>query len=653
MPRRLVSLVVLVLLLTMAACTVTLGSFVVPTFAWSGSVFEIRISATISGNNGNANCAVQLPNGFAVVDYACTSNRVGPNPAFAASYAPEPGMHVEAFGGTGSEQNFGGTYNQVLQLFVRAAPGMSGSFPIKVALGGTDSVAPLAQDPPLNQFAQITDAAHTKTIVIVTAPVGEFAFDYDGLPFDYTARFRTWTGASCADLDGDGAAEILATHSSGLRVFHPQPHASAYNPGTLWAEQPTFPLLSTSRPRIADLDGDGQLDIVMGSGDHMFRHGSLWIGGLPLPLLQPGAESVAIGDVDNDGLPDLALGGHTSKTLQVLLNNGNRTFRDSSVGLPNFVGVPTTSDNVLFADFDGDGNLDLFWSTAVGSYAFRGDGHGAWTALTLPTFASSGDAVAIDIDGDGSPEIVNALAVVLRYAGNNTFALVTGTGLTGLVGQFVEALDQDRDGDMDLVFAGPLQVWTNDGLGHFTLHPATGLPPALVPTISDLQVGDIDGNTWPDLVVTVNGTGVFAFQNLRTGTAAFGEGCSGVGAQVPTLQAIGSPTRGNSSFALQLHCSTGPVVGGIWFDADRSHLGALTLPLDLASFGAPGCDLLVPPTFLTLGLSDPAGVFTAALPVPPVPALERMTVFAQGCACVPGANPAGKVFTAGLALRIN
>jgi len=123
--------------------------------------------------------------------------------------------------------------------------------------------------------------------------------------------------------------------------------------------------------------------------------------------------------------------------------------------------------------------------------------------------------------------------------------------------------------------------------------------------------------------------------------------------QVPTLQAIGSPTRGNAAFALRLHSTVGSVLGGIWFDGDRTHLGTAPLPLDLAQFGAQGCALLVPPTFLSLGLIDTGGNLTVPLAVPPTPALARATFFAQGCAFVLTANPAGGVLTAGVAIRID
>jgi hypothetical protein len=654
--RRLAALTALSLLLAVSSCNVQLTSFLVPTQAWSGSVFEIRVSAFVSGGFGSAGCVLQLPNGFAVVGFTCNSPEpVSQNPqGVSAIYTAEPGTHLEVF--TGGGDKYLNSLGAILQVFVRAAPGVTGSFPIKIALGGNDSGGWVAQDPPQTQFALINDAAHSKTIAITPAPVGDFVFDSEGLPNTGGTSDRNWAGAACGDLDRDGMSEIVAVHATaGLRHFRPQPRSSSNEPGTVWAEQQRLLFgVPTARPAIADLDGDGRLDILLGNGTPLFAHGALWIVGPSLPVLQPGSDCAAIGDVDHDGLPDVALGGHTSKTLQVLLNNGNGTFRDSSTGLPNVPGQATTRDTVLFADLDGDGNLDLFWATVFASFAFLGDGHGGWRAAALPPFQSEGDAVAIDIDGDGALEIVNGRGAVIRYAGNDSFALVSGTGLAGFAGFWIEALDFDRDGDLDLaVAAAGLELWTNDSLGHFARRLSTGLPDGLVGSIVDLQVGDVDGNSWPDLVVTVDGTGVFAFQNLRTGVAPFGQGCGGAGVQTPVLQALGAPTRGNTAFALQLHSTIGSVLGGIWFDAGRTHLGTAPLPLDLTQFGAPGCALLVPPTFLMLGLIDAAGDLTAALPVPTTAALTRLTVFGQGCACVPTANNAGSVLTAGIAIRID
>jgi len=662
MNRRTIHLVALSLLLAVASCDIQLQLFLVPTQAVSGTMFEIRVSAGFSGTAGIASGVLQLPNGFAMVGYASsTMEPVLASAAPTAIYTAEPGTHLVGFSGGGAPNPV--TTQGTIQVFVRTTPGLTGTFHIKVALGVANGSAWIAQDPPQTQFASINDAAHRKSIVLVPAPFTDFAFDSDGLPITGGGgtTARPWFSSTCGDIDGDGNADIVAVDTAnGLRHFRSQPHSSPPAPGTVWTEQGAVltPASPAARCAIADLDGDGAMDVMRGDGTPIFRSGTQWVVGATPPLLQPGSDSVAIGDVDHDGRPDVALGGHTSKTLQVLLNNGDRTFRDSSTGLPNFPGQPTTHDTVLFADFDGDGNLDLFWVTNAGSFAFLGNGHGGWTAATLPLFVTDGDAVAVDIDGDGVLEIVTARGTVLRYFVNNVFAQMTGTGLEalGTGATLIEALDFDRDGDMDLAVASNLdrlELWRNDSTGRFTRYLSCGLPDQLVPGIVDLTVGDIDGNNWPDLVVTVDGTGVFAFQNLNTGVAPFGAGCSGLGVQVPTLQAIGSPTRGNAAFALRLHSTVGSVLGGIWFDGDRTHLGTAPLPLDLAQFGAQGCALLVPPTFLSLGLIDTGGNLTVPLAVPPTPALARATFFAQGCAFVLTANPAGGVLTAGVAIRID
>ncbi len=661
MRHRIRHLAAFCLLLAVASCNVAMQGLTVPTQATSGTVFEVRVTVNFSGTAGIAYGVLQLPNGFSVVGHASTTTEpVLVNAAPTSIYTAEPGTFLVGFSGGNSGTT--STAQGTVQVFVRTTPGLTGTFAIKAALGVSAGGSWVTQDPVQTQFSLINDAAHSQSIAIVPAAFGDFAFDSDGLPAPTSNAVRPWSFSTCADLDGDGNADIVALHSAtGLRHFRSQPHNTPPLPGTVWTEQPRIlpPGAPSARCAVADLDGDGAMDLMRGDGTPIFGNGAQWTIGAGLPVARSGMNSVAIGDVDNDGLLDVALGGGASSTtLQVFLNNGNRTFRDSSIGLPDFPGQPPVRNQVLLADLDGDGNLDLFWATTSGTFAFRGDGHGGWITTNVPPTGFVGDAVASDIDGDGVLEVVTAFGNVLRYFGLNTFTFVFGTGLEsiGSNSPWIRAFDFDRDGDQDLVVAtnqfAP-EIWRNDGTGRFARHLSSGLPAMLVPLITDLAVGDIDGNGWPDLVVTTDGAGVFAFQNLNTGIAPFGRGCAGTGAQEPTLRAIGAPTLGNATFALQLHCGTGPVLGGIWFDADRTHLGALALPLDLAPFGAPGCDLLVPPTFLTLGLSDPAGVFTAALPVPAVPALERVTVFAQGCAFVSGANPTGKVFTAGLALRIH
>jgi hypothetical protein len=133
--------------------------------------------------------------------------------------------------------------------------------------------------------------------------------------------------------------------------------------------------------------------------------------------------------------------------------------------------------------------------------------------------------------------------------------------------------------------------------------------------------------------------------------AVFGQGCSGSLPATPRLQA---DTLWN----------TAPVVGGQWFvrldqcEPSRLVVGvvglsnqvcnATSLPLSLAVYGMPGCDLLVSTdAVLTLGTADASGVVSWITSIPQHSALVGLEIFQQGAVLSPSANPTGIVWTNG------
>jgi len=101
--------------------------------------------------------------------------------------------------------------------------------------------------------------------------------------------------------------------------------------------------------------------------------------------------SVAVGDFNGDGKPDLAVGG---SSVSVLLGNGDGTFQ------PAVNYGPGSGWGLAVADFNGDGKLDL--ATPLSVLLGNGDG----TFQPAGNYGSRGNSVAVgDFNRDGKPDL--------------------------------------------------------------------------------------------------------------------------------------------------------------------------------------------------------------------------------------------------------
>jgi len=208
------------------------------------------------------------------------------------------------------------------------------------------------------------------------------------------------------------------------------------------------------------------------------------------------AGGVAAGDYDGDGWVDLyVVRGDIGPNL-LFHNRGDGTFEEVGAA----AGVALTgvrSSGPLFADLDGDGRLDLFVGGVDGT--------------PVSVFRNAGDGTFID---------VTATSGIVIPAGRDTF------GAT--------AADYDRDGDLDLFLThwrssfftngdvSSAHLWRNDGTGSFTdVTLAAGIVP-LDPSDNfnsfTANFADIDGDRWPDLLVTGDFFTSRIYRNNRNGT---------------------------------------------------------------------------------------------------------------------------------------
>ncbi|MGA1057506.1 MAG: FG-GAP-like repeat-containing protein [Phycisphaerales bacterium] len=228
---------------------------------------------------------------------------------------------------------------------------------------------------------------------------------------------------------------------------------------------------------------------------------------------------LSIADLDGDGDLDLVALGRTNGMVGVFENDGSGHFLNRSFTselLPSLVNA-----SVLAFDFDRDADLDLFIGrTGVASSLYRNDGNLVFTDVT----ASSGIAAtlpvtglaAADFDGDGwidlfacnyDADVENQL---WRNRGDGTFEEVAAAlGFVSTARSFQAAWsDFDRDSWPDLyvsndrgVGAGANELHRNRGDGTFEeIGAACGADVALCSM--GLAAGDVDGDLRPDYYLT-------------------------------------------------------------------------------------------------------------------------------------------------------
>ena len=216
------------------------------------------------------------------------------------------------------------------------------------------------------------------------------------------------TSVLVTDIDGDGKTDLISNNEgSNTLTFLKGNGDGTFRSGV------TIQVGATPGDAVAaDFNGDGKLDLAVPSaGDSVV---SLLLGngdGTFLPrisyAINGSAYFVTAGDLNNDGIADIAVGAFGAEPVTV--------FRGSSTG---FQKVGAYSDigpnNVQFADFNGDGNLDIGGANGfAGAVSIAlGNGNGTFAAASSFIVASPGaNTYGItfrDLNNDGAIDIVGS-----------------------------------------------------------------------------------------------------------------------------------------------------------------------------------------------------------------------------------------------------
>ncbi len=218
--------------------------------------------------------------------------------------------------------------------------------------------------------------------------------------------------------------------------------------------------------------------------------------------------SVAVGDFNGDGKPDLATATIQSNDVRVRLNNGNGSFGAAVVLTLATSSVPT---GIVTADFNRDGKADLATSNGGTNKVsiFIGNGLGGFAAAVDYDAHTQPFGLAVgDFDRDDIPDLVVANyqsndASVLLGNGDGTFAAkvdYTNAPIPGNL-SFVATGDFNLDGALDFVVTNQRgsNITVRFGVGDGTFPSWSNFTVGTNPT--SVAVGDFDRDGNPDLAV--------------------------------------------------------------------------------------------------------------------------------------------------------
>jgi hypothetical protein len=389
------------------------------------------------------------------------------------------------------------------------------------------------------------------------------------------------TGAALADVDRDGHGDLALQVANAVLLCTPD----TLPPGARIPRDESLLLrdVSYERARIAfaDVDADGDLDLLAGDGNvFLGRGGRVFATPVAVASLGLGTGRVALGqltggdalvdavevtatgtklwlcngydtppctlhelpelagtgafqlqDLDGNGVDDLVAG--FSGGDRVLMNPGFLQGADA----PDLRCSAAGAEPRALGDLDGDGVADLVlvdgaqveWVSDPSTTCSTP--HPLFTLDVHPGFTSAVLVAVVDLNGDGRPDVLTlgtSLHVALQVPGApGTFAPVESMPFTSY-GVDAAVADFDRDGFPDLVLVhanGEVEILqTYVSVGELDVAP---LPLRSAISARHIAVGDVDGNGWTDLVaddrVYLNdgmpGYLTLAYRTLASGTA--------------------------------------------------------------------------------------------------------------------------------------
>ncbi len=303
-------------------------------------------------------------------------------------------------------------------------------------------------------------------------------------------------GVTIADVDNDGKPEVIAA-TTGHQVV------AVDGTGVREWTSPAFSWSMYPQPTVADLDADGDVEIIF---DLAVVAGASGTTLFTLPGISTSWRTPVAADIDADGTQEIILG------EKVFSHTGATEWSSTLRGSGDFAAV---------ADVDGDTGGEVFFLTGNQMYLHEPDGS-LIRAVTIPGSNPGPPAVA-DFDGDGQVEIAvpaNSSISVWEITGTMIWSqpIQDGSGLAGCSGY-----DVNGDGAYEVLYADEVMFRMYDGATGALLYSN---PSHSSGTLWEYPVtADVDGDGSAEIVIASNSgawKGITVFGHSGSGWAASG-----------------------------------------------------------------------------------------------------------------------------------